>query len=274
MMPRTFLYLLVCTLLFACQEEITLDLPETSPKLVIEGLLTDGPGPHTVKLTTTSDYFHKGQEPVAEGARVIIRDDAGNREVLTEVSKGLFRSYNIKGVPARTYTLRVEYNNQEYEASGTLIPSPEIDSLEYRFVEETALKEEGYYIYFYGKTDKSRINYYRWILYENDSIHNQPGDYLLANDEFVKGRIDGMEFPFNFRLDDKVKIEMYTLNKDVYDYYNGLIGLLYNDGGLFSPPPANPPSNIRNLTDPENPPLGYFQVSGVKSEEIIIKKPQ
>lgn len=264
----TYALLLAC---LGCQEVITLELPETKPKLVIEGLLTDGPGPHVVRLSTTSDYFYQGPKPLVSGAEVIISDDVGNREVLTEASEGFYLTRSLTGVAGRTYTLEVQYDRQQYKASSRLIPSPRIDSLEYRFVEETPLKEEGYYIYFYGETGKGQINYYRWRVFENDSLHNKKEGYLLGSDEFVKGRINGIEFPFSFDLHDKVKIEMYTLNKDMYDYYNALINLLYNDGGLFSPPPENPPTNIRNLTHPQDEPLGYFQVSAVESETIEIK---
>jgi hypothetical protein len=63
---------------------------------------------------------------------------------------------------------------------------------------------------------------------------------------------------------------MYTINQEMYQYYLELITLLYNDGGLFSPPPQNPVSNIRNLSKPDQPPLGYFQVASLTSDTIVI----
>ena len=119
-----------------------------------------------------------------------------------------------------------------------------------------------------------RTNYFRFKLYENDSLYNDRTDLLLQDDEFLPDTLENVRFGYPFDIGDTVKIEMYTLNRDMYQYYLELITLLFNDGGLFSPPPQNPTSNIRNLTNPEKPPLGYFQVASLTSGTIVIDSTQ
>jgi len=48
-----------------------------------------------------------------------------------------------------------------------------------------------------------------------------------------------------------------------------LVNLLFNDGGLFSPPPENPRTNIRVL-EGNGEVLGYFMVSPVLTETVVI----
>jgi hypothetical protein len=74
---------------------------------------------------------------------------------------------------------------------------------------------------------------------------------------------------FKFKEKDKVRIELYRLNQDAYDYLNQLVNLLFNDGGLFSPPPENPRTNIRVL-EGNGEVLGYFMVSPVLTETVVI----
>jgi hypothetical protein len=62
---------------------------------------------------------------------------------------------------------------------------------------------------------------------------------------------------------------LYRLNKDVFDYLSQLVNLLFNDGGLFSPPPQNPKSNIR-VVKGDSQVLGFFAVSPVLSRTVII----
>jgi hypothetical protein len=64
-------------------------------------------------------------------------------------------------------------------------------------------------------------------------------------------------------------MELYRLNKDAFDYLSQLVSLLFNDGGLFSPPPQNPESNIR-VAKGNSQVLGYFVVSPVLTRTVTL----
>ena len=63
-------------------------------------------------------------------------------------------------------------------------------------------------------------------------------------------------------------VEMYSITREAFIYYNDLFNLINNDGGMFTPPPANPRSNVSNGA------LGYFQVSALDTASIIVTEPE
>ena len=130
----------------------------------------------------------------------------------------------------------------------------------------TSLVEEGYYLSIGANSpDPNIVNYFRWKVYEGDSLYNGVNDIIVARDDYFEGEFQ-FQFPYPFELGDGVKVEMYSLNKDAYDYYQGFVTVLQSDGGLFSPPPVNAPSNISERA------LGLFQACSVVSSEVIIAK--
>lgn len=274
--------LLLLVPLSACQEVVDIDLPNNAPQLVIEGYLTywqEDPQKSncTVTISTTGNYyddhsFHPINSALVEVTNVVTKSVYPLAPL--ENQPGVYQNTEIPISPGHTFSLYVNYNQQEYQATGRVLPVAELDSFTYRYQPERIFLEEGYYFYFSGRTPKERgINYYRFLIYENDSLYNAPEDYLIQTDEFLKEKIDTLQLAnYAFDAGDTVRIEMYSLNKDIYEYYNQLLELLFNDGGLFSSPPRNPTSNIRNMTDPDRPPLGFFQVSSALSGGAVIEE--
>lgn len=255
----------------ACQEVIDYELPVDEPQLVIEGNLTywaDEPEKNIVSVSISQSGNYYDQEvynPVSDASLQL--DDLTNGITYDlppiEDQEGIYQNQTIPLAPDNTYRLRVSYQGNEYESSGTILPVAELDSFSYRYREETAFLEEGYYFFFSGRTPKERgINYYRFKIYEGDSLYNDRGDYLIQSDEFLRAEIDTLQLAnYAFEVGDSVRIEMYSLEKSMFRYYNELVELLFNDGGLFSSPPSNPTTNIINITNPDQPPLGFFQIS-------------
>lgn len=270
-MKKYIFLLLFSATLLSCREVVELDLPQQEPKLVVEATLNNTSGPHEVRLSLTADYFSEGGLPPVEDARVIISDDTGQSDTLRQLEPGLYLSSRISGEIGRTYTLHIDWNGNKYESSGRIQEEAIIDSLNYRYLSKNQLFEEGYYIFFFGRVPPNRTNYFRFKVYRNDSLYNARTDLLVQDDQFLPDTLENIRFNYPFSQNDTIKLEMYTLNREMYQYYLELLTLLYNDGGLFSPPPQNPVSNIRNLTDPENPPLGYFQVASLTSGTVIIE---
>ncbi|WP_017733345.1 DUF4249 domain-containing protein [Nafulsella turpanensis] len=273
-MKTYIIIFLAVFLLIGCREEVVFDLPVEDPQLVIEAELTDTEGPHTVRLSLTQDYFSDAPPPPVTEALVIISDNKGHADTLEQIEPGLYVTDSLEGVIGRSYTLHIEWNGNVYEDTGTLLEEAVIDSLNYRYFEANPIFEEGYYIFFFGRLPADRNNYFRFKVYENDSLYNDRTDFLLQNNSEppVPDTLANIRFSYPFGNSDTVRIEMYTLEKEMYQYYLELVTLLFNDGGLFSPPPQNPVSTITNLTDPDNPPLGYFQVASVTTGTIIIRE--
>lgn len=269
---------------FSCQEVIDLELPNDDPRLVVEGFLNywiahPEQNNCTVYLSTTGNYYAEDLSTPVTDAVVEVVDEANEQAYLlapTEDRPGEYTSQAIPMELEKSYRLHIIHDNQEFQSTGTLLPVAQVDSFSFRFSPERLFREAGYYLYFSGTTPKQRgVNYYRFTIAENDSLYDAPGDYLIQSDELLSAQIDTLQLAnYAFDLGDTVSINMYSLNKDMFTYYNELLELLFNDGGIFSSPPSNPTSNIQNLTQPQHPPLGFFQVSTVYGDTIVIREPQ
>ncbi len=277
---KTYVFFCLVTLL-SCQEVIELELPNTDPQLIIEGEVTywaEQPEKNqaSVKVATSGNFYDaEGTDPVTQASVQI--EDLTNAQVYDLLpvpgESGRYLNTTIPLDSGNTYRLSLTYDENLYTSEGTILPVAKLDSFSYRYRPSTPLLEPGYYFFFSGRTPKERgINYYRFKIFENDSLYNAPEDYLIQSDEFLRAQIDTLQLSnYSFELNDTVRIEMYSLNKDVFEYYNQLTELLFNDGGLFSSPPRNPDTNIINETNPDDPPLGFFQVSSALSGGDVVE---
>lgn len=252
----------------SCEEVIDLDLQSTEvPLIVVQGQIVDTAGYSWIQLTESLDFYTPTRAPRLSGAKVEVSDDLGNIQAFREDTAGFYVPVdpNFRGEVGRTYTLSVQAGERHLTATSELLPVTQIDSLVTRKVEGVPFKEDGYYLYFFAKEPPNEENFYRWKVYRNDTLFDEFDDILLADDEFVQENIENLELPYAFEVGDTVALEQYSLNEEVYNYYNELLTLAFNDGGLFSPPPVNPPSNIEG----ENV-LGVFSASSlIRMVEII-----
>ncbi len=240
-------------------------------------------------------------EPIVD-AIVTLTDDQGNAYQLqpwdqvfdnaaianTWAELGVYTtSGSLKGVPGRTYTLNVKHEGQEYKATATIPPlPPSID--EVTFVEKILTKgqpepykiptvsftepqdQENYYMFFYERFDEdgtgtsiSQTNL--WTMFFEDVI--------IFDDQFLKANVKQLSLDSGLEtgqgLDPlfsggSVRVEMHSLSKAAYEFYNALKAQIRNDGGAFSQAPASPPTNFSNGA------LGFFRASSVSTRTVPI----
>lgn len=271
---KTLYFLLMFGLLIwgsSCERVIDLELDGVNnPVFIIQGEVIDREGRSYVRIQKSQDYYDISEAPLFSGAEVIIRDDRGGEfrfEESSEIPGNYFPADpNFKGEIDVTYSMEVNAEGKTYRSSSKMPPNAEIDSLVIRFQKASIFRDEGYYFYFFGKEPQERKDWYRWKTYKNDSLYDGPDDILIADDEFVQGEIDNLEFPYNFELGDTIRLEQYATTEEVFEYYDGLLDVIFNDGGLFSPPPVNPPTNIEG-----NNVTGVFSAASMIDETVIVE---
>lgn len=136
-MKHLWLFLFLVVLSDACIDRY--DLPEqiVDPKLVVDGSITNQPGPYQVHLYTAFDVntFVNNPNPV-RNAIVKISDDAGNEETLTEITGGVYQTApdGIQGVIGRRYQISIVTASGEYYSEPQELRDPgTIDDLRYSF---------------------------------------------------------------------------------------------------------------------------------------------
>jgi Domain of unknown function (DUF4249) len=179
--------LLVGVLLFnACIDRVNIRIPNASTsQLVVDGLITDEPGPYTVKLSLSSkieSFLEFSTRPVSL-AKVTIFDNEGNSELLDEINDGdgIYQTKpgGIRGVVGREYALRIEtYEGEVYESiPDKMNPVGKVDSLYYTlesFQPLDAPTEYGFRVYVDAQGVPDSDNLYRWKFTGTYVINTNP----------------------------------------------------------------------------------------------------
>jgi hypothetical protein len=279
-MKYSSLILLALAVIFTgCEETIKLDINQAPPRVVIEGLLTNKPGYQAVKVSRTTDFYGSGNSPRVTDAVVTVTDDIGNEYDFVhnpnndDDSVGIYiPAVPFNGDIGRTYTLHVQTGGTTYEATDKLLPVIAMDSLAFRSNpdEKKDPKTPGkfYEVLMYAHEPQDQTNYYLFKFYRNDSLtYYNDSDVYYSDDKFLAENINGISSPIYYALHDKARVDMFSLSRVGYVFYNDLSSLLTNDGGgMFGPIPITPRTNLSNGA------IGFFQVSAVNTGEIMLDK--
>src|SRR5688572_11501963 len=166
---------------WSCDKAVVLDLDQMSPKIVIEGLVSDQPGYQFVKVSRTVDFYESGATPRVSNAFIFVSDDLGNEFPFVHNphnhadSTGYYLpAAPFVGAPGRTYHLSVTVDGELYQAEDKMYRITEIDSLQYQINEEEQEdpKEEGkfYELLLYAKEPQETSDYYLFKFFRNDSL--------------------------------------------------------------------------------------------------------
>jgi hypothetical protein len=95
----------------ACVDPLEVSIPNISPKLVVDGLITDQPGPYQVRLLYSISIDSTVRRPRFEtGATVFITDSDGHQEPLLEAGPGVYQTSaasSFRGVVGKSYQLNI-----------------------------------------------------------------------------------------------------------------------------------------------------------------------
>lgn len=273
---KNLIYIIASLIIFSsCEETIILDTDQGEQKTIIEAVVTDLPDRQYVRLTTTADFYSEVENPAIGNAEVSVTDGHGTVHHYSESAEQpgyYYPDIDYEGEVNVEYSLNINVDGKVFTASDVLLPVTTIDSLTVRLdVDEMDDPEDEGMFYsplLYAKEPQDEENYYLWKFYRNDEIHNDDGaDITMSNDVAIGENIDGIEAPFYYAEGDVARVEMISLTRDCFVFYSDFANLVFSDGGIFTPQPANPRSNITGGA------LGVFQVSSIAVDEIVMGLP-
>lgn len=271
-MKNLFFAFIFAIFLTSCTEEIKIDLNTSNPALVIEGSITNETGPYSIKLSKSVNYDASNVFPGVSGATVILSDDAGNRDTLTEGANGIYNTKHIQGVQGRTYNLYVKDGEKEYTSISKMENMITLDSIyavPFPGGGPGGPPRDSNLLVFNVFQDPAAIkNYYRLVQYVKkpmEAVFTKQTGILVTNDLNTNGNL--ILIPYFAQSDaqrnDSVIMELQTLNKAAYEYLNTLNDI--NGGGFSSGTPANPTSNISGGA------MGYFSAHAVSRKKIQVQ---
>ncbi len=245
--------------LTACEKVIDVQLDTAPEKLVIDASIQWEKGTagnvQIIKLSKTAP-FNSQLIPTVKDATVTVTSQSGlTFQFVNQPNTGNYICENFIPEIDEVYTLTVVVDGQIYSATETLKSVPVIDRVEQNLAggftgEDIELKtfytdpapSVDFYLFRY-KADYAAIPFFE-VTDDRFNQGNQIFDYFT--DE-------------NLEVGQDIDISM--ISERYYNYMNILLSISGSNGGSpFQSPPATVRGNIVNTTNPENFPLGFFNL--------------
>jgi hypothetical protein len=243
---------LIVTLFYACEKNITVDLPASKPEVVLEGYVEPGFAPY-VYLAYSTGYF----DPVDSAAlaknliknALVIISDGFTTDTMYELIPGygyFYAATQMTGTIGRTYTLTVTTQKGEKLSAKTILHPPvPLDSIYYKTIENNDTLG-----FVWGRlTDPDTVgNYYRWLakrITKDDTYYAPFGSAF--EDKFINGT--SLDFSFNrgvppnsdsdeedsdlYKKGDTVIVKFCAIDKTSYSFWREAETQSGNNGNPF-----------------------------------------
>lgn len=250
----------------SCQDVIDIDLNEASPKYVIEGAVIEGSDSIVVRVTKTTSFFNTNPPEVVNDAQVIITMPNSSEVVLASIGNGYYKATGQTITTSANYGLHVNVGDEVFTATTYMPASTPLDSLSAQY-EEGLFGGEGSYSVFLNFQDSLSVaNYYKVNVTLNDTLLNSADEIMLLDDGLVDGNYIFVPiFVRDFDLDDTVQVELQSIDKATYKFYQTMASVASSSAGSpFSATPANPQSNIKGGA------LGVFSAFTSSKKTIVV----
>jgi len=303
-------YSMVLILLQNCREPFDVEVPAGNSLLVVNGMITDHPGPYMIKLSRSSPLGSL-DFPAESGASVAIESASGEIENLVEASEGYYFTSEdgIRGEIGEQYRVSIQTRHEEtYQSDWKLLKqSPPIDSVYFTYKEEQA--EEGLlqgiqtFVDTHDPTNKTEYYRYDWIETWHYTVPYSPQYEYLGNDStsvIEKKAVCWIEQPSTsidiasstqndrdiisrhpilfittqtprLRILYSLLVNQYALDQDEYLFWKGLKETVNESGTLFDKQPQSIIGNIHRINSDE-PVLGYFSASSISAKRIFMDR--
>jgi hypothetical protein len=241
----------------SCEKVVDIKLHSADEQYVVEGNITDQPGPYTVKISRSKGFSGKNDFKRVSNAVVTITDNGTITDTLAETNPGIYQTKKITGTPGHTYQLFVKVDNKTYTASSVMPQHVNLDSVYTTHMQGFGKNELAVVHVFSDPVEQT--NYYHLLMAVNDTMTR---DINLMNDEFLNGQV--VAFPLlsekKIVAGDAISLTLQSVDATIYHYYHSLAS------NTQVATPVNPTTNIIGGA------LGYFNACSISRFKTIIAK--
>lgn len=260
-MKKHLVYISLFIFMFSCEEVIEWDQKtEFTPRLVVEGFITNNPQLNYVKLTLPATV--PGNKPMAVRNAELIVTDGMNHVVLVEDDNNpgyYYPEQEVRAVVNKIYTLIIQLDEYAFAAKTAMIPVGPQSEFTYREVQENFFiinPENG--------SDPSMTRYIIEWMEEGEYKKSVFYSYTLNStdvNEFFKPPSESLIFPGNAR----VIRQKYSLSPGHQEYIRAMLSETVWKGGWFDVLPGNLPTNLSKGG------VGYFAASSVLVDTVYFE---
>lgn len=281
-MKTNYLYIGILAVMAAsCTERMDIELENSDTKLILYGSITTDTMSHCIRLTQSIPFYSNTPPQPVKNATVYIME-GNNRLDLTESVNYpgcYYTSNDVFGKSAQTYELHIENVNiggkTEFVAKTQMPELVEgyqtnyLDSINVTFNKNW----NGWVINGWAKEPQNMRNYYMFRVKINDVLYSDSlSNLVLVDDKFFNGNnTAGAAFYFipekdTLKAGYRVTLELCAIPVDYFQYLREALQASRPQFPLFSPPPANPRTNISNGA------LGYFSAYAIIRASYVMKE--
>lgn len=266
-MKQKLIFFILIILSASCESVIEIDLDFMNPKLVIEGVISDYDNQCIIKLSKTTDYFSNKTNPKVSGAVILLTDKTGTEVKFNETEPGIYAGESLITKSNMEYTLSILAEGDNYMAKATVPQRVVIDSLSYKFNPEGIFYEVGFVVSCHFKDPEETSNFYRFKTYNINDVTKARNSKEIFDDDVYNGNNVELRWSNNvYQQNDTVVVELYSLDKQTYEYYKTLFPISGGSEMMSFTTPANPNTNISNGA------LGYFGAYTISRDTIVISQ--
>lgn len=307
-----YIVLFIALTLTGCVEPFDPEIDENQANfLVIDGIITDQPGPYSVKITQSVPLQAIDSTSFISGVEIFMEEENGLKELLIEISPGIYSTTNMQGAVGKRYRISFDRSGAMYQSTWEELEAPAvIDSVYYQLESKGTSNPEKdingvqYYIDSRGDTDDVRNYRFEWEetwkigvtyralqdylgddktqfaempLYDCWRFSNSQTINLATTNGLSSNVINNHVIPFitgdeeRYSLRHSLLVKQFSLDEAEYLFWKALKEANEQLGSLFDKQPARVIGNISS-TSGGPVALGYFSASGVTDQRIYIKQ--
>ncbi len=292
--------LLLCS---GCFKEIFFENVPDEQSLVVQGTITDVPGPRTIYLSYTAPFGRQDPERIS-AAQIDLLDEKGKKWPYEEILKGRYvmRDSQLRILPGERYFVEIKLTSGEVfrsEIQG-MPRSSQIDDIRLTFnqlednrplrvsVDVSALgNAKGTFLRWSllrfarkQEVDQFRIRPFSLDIPTPKTCYitypvNEQSILLFGTDRKDDFKIRQQELatiPTDRTFSDRnmIQVVQYSLPEAAYLYYRKINTITNQVGTIFDPPPAKVRGNISQLNDPDRIILGYVDLAAVDTAVTFV----
>jgi uncharacterized protein DUF4249 len=301
-MKRLGFILLLIMLAFACREPYAPPAVTVNYNyLVVEGIISSGQ-PTRIQLSRTKRLTDTVLFQPETNAAVFIQSERGDNYPLQHIGNGVFESAVLNLNPTDKYRIRIATVDKAYvSAFESLRDTPPIDSISWNYDHDVSINvsthDPNNSTWYYRWEFEETYEYWAWFdsnlgwlngqIYYRDSADllnkcwafERSTDVLLGTStKLSQDRIDQNVIHVIPYGSDKlgikysILVKQYSLTQKSFEYWETLRKNSRDLGSIFGVQPSQLIGNIKCVTNPEEPVIGYVTVSSVKELRKFITR--
>ncbi|MES2647210.1 MAG: DUF4249 domain-containing protein [Bacteroidota bacterium] len=304
-MKKVF-YLFIILITGACKEKYV--PPFEAPAngyLVVEGNINNGNTTTSLQLTRTSTLSATGRI-YEQGAIVTIEGKDNSVVLLPEQFAGHYTISSLNLAPLQEYRLHIKIKaGKEYLSDYVAVKaSPVIDSLTWERTPEGVetfvnahdnLDATRYYLWDYVETWEFHSPYLKVLKYKNNTVEyidsttygpdrsimtcwssRSSTNILLGST--AKLNENKVYLPVCFvpkgskdiSVLYSINVRQFALSKEAFEFLEKMKKNTESTGSIFDPQPSELKGNIRSVTDPNEPVIGFVNISSLQEKRLFI----